>query len=138
MSAACNFIDMMSTYCCNTLNREELNLYFYKYEEYFYKSEEADPVYKIIEDNMMKGRYFSSKKFSEFLLDKSKLDDVKLALIELEEHGMQLKHCWEHTGISNEDLSRKEKVISYLIIIEDIYTFNDLFKAFEPNGLGLE
>lgn len=42
MDAACNFINMMSDFCCDALNNEEMNIDFYKSDE---------PLYKIIEDN---------------------------------------------------------------------------------------
>lgn len=122
MDAACNFINMMSRWSCYVLNCQEFNIDFYKSEH---------PLHKIIEDNMMKGKFFSYKKFSQFLLDKSKRDDIKLALNELEEYGMNLKYCWETNGQDDEDLTRKEKAISCLILKEEIRTFNDLFEAFE-------
>lgn len=86
---------------------------------------------------MMKGQNFSTNKFSEFILDKSKKHTVKLVLLELENYGMQLQYCWEHSDIDITHLSRKEKVVSYLISIGDIYTFKDLIDAFEPNGLNM-
>jgi hypothetical protein len=128
MSTAFSFINIMCESFCKALNNEEKNLDFYQ-SNY--------PLGNIIENNMMKGKYFSTKKFSEFLLDKSKHDDVKLALNELEDYGVGLQYCWEYFETFYDDFSHKEKLVSYLISTKGICTFNHLFKAFEPNGLDM-
>ena len=130
MDEAGEFINMMSCACCHEMNAVEINLEFYT-------PDDNEQEYKVIEDNMMRGKLFSQKKFSRFALDKLKRDDLKQALNDLENHGMDLKYCWEQTGIQYSDLSLKEKVIAFLITEDDINTFDDLFKAFEPNCINI-
>ena len=124
------FINKMVYSMCSEMNRYELGLDFYECDS-------DDDIAMIIKHNLLDGQYFSSKKFSQFILDESKSLAIPLVLDELRNHGMQLHYCWTNAGIPDRELSRKEKVVSYLIGIEDIFTFKELIEAFKPNGLKL-
>ena len=123
---AFEFIDKMTSMCCSALNTYDMGLDFYDSEE---------SLHQIIKENMMEEEEFSTYKFSKFILNKSKKHSAKMVLIELENHGMELKYCWENASVDIKDLSRKEKAVSYFIQIGDIYTFQQVFDFFEPDGV---
>ena len=134
MDEAGEFIDMISYEFCAEMNAAEMNLDFYT-------SDDDEQEYKVIEDNMMIGKKNSQKKFSDFALDKSKRDDLKQALNDLENHGVDLNYFFNEESVHDYyddcDLPRKHKVVIFLITRGYIHTFKDLFNAFEPNGLKL-
>ena len=123
------FINKMVDYACSGMNRYEIGLDFYECDF-------DDNIAMIIKHNLLDGTDFCPTKFSRFILDESKSLAVPFVLYELENHGMQLYDCWTNAGILDSELSRKEKVISYLIGIH-IFTFKELIEAFKPNGLKL-
>jgi hypothetical protein len=125
------FINKMVDSACSLMNRHELGIDFYECDS-------GDHVAMIIKHNLLDGNNFCGTKFSEFILDKSKSLAVPLVLDQLENNGMQLHYCWTNAEIPDTELTRKEKVISYLVGIQDIFTFRELIEAFEPNGLKLD
>ena len=129
--AAFEFINYMTVSICSTLNQYSIGNDF---------CEESDPIALIIKQNILNSNNdFSVNKFERFILDESKSIAVKLVLIELEEHGLDLLHCWGNACVIDTELNtRKERVISHLIMTGDISTFKELFEAFEPNGLKLD
>jgi hypothetical protein len=91
-----NFIHKISASYCNALNKDTCNLS--KNSDYYYYLD-SDPDHPeklhIIKENMMEGEYFSSKKTCEFLCDKSKHCEIKLALKKLIDLDMGLFEYWK-------------------------------------------
>jgi hypothetical protein len=124
------FINKMVDSACSLMNRDELGIDFYRCDH-------DDHLAMIIKHNLLDGATFCGTKFSRFILDKSKKLAIPLVLDHLENNGMQLYYCWTNADIIEDELTRKEKVISYLIGIQDIFTFRELIEAFKPGGLKL-
>jgi hypothetical protein len=125
-----NFIHKISASYCNALNKDTCNIsknvdyYYYlnlKNSDYYYYLD-SDPDHPeklhIIKENMMEGEYFSSKKTCEFLCDKSKHYEIKLALNKLIDLDMGLFEYWK--------INPRIKDI-YDILLVDIMRFYEIY-----------
>lgn len=87
----------------------------------------------IIKEFLNKDYYktFNYDKFVKFILEEKNLETTKKLFDHLENYGMSLYYATDNSSILVEELSGKEREVYDKIMDEEIFTYKDLFKAFE-------